>query len=231
MVKIPDLAVIIPIFNEAGKVGGVLDVLKHVDIVREIIVVDDGSTDESLSELMNAADADARLLLLTHPVNQGKGGAIFSGWQATNAQILLLLDGDLFGMEPQHVLELVRPVLEDRADMTIGQFQKGNWRSDFSHWATPWLSGQRCLRAYLLELISWQAAQGYGIETALTVAARHHQWRCARVPLVGMWHLPGESRRGFRFGIKTRSKMYAQVVSAWYQAGGFHRLGSKIRVR
>jgi glycosyltransferase involved in cell wall biosynthesis len=231
MVKNPDLSVIIPVFNEGGKVRGVLDVLQHVEILREIIVIDDGSTDMSSSELKSAAEADPRIIILTHPVNQGKGQAIFSGWQATYAQNLLLLDGDLYGIEPQHVLDLVKPVLENQADMTIGQFQGGEWKSDFSHWATPWLSGQRCLRAHLLGLISWSAAQGYGIETALTAAARHHHWRCVRVPLVGMWHQPGESRRGFLLGIKTRSKMYAQVVSAWYKARGFHRMRSKIRVR
>lgn len=231
MVINPDLSVIIPVFNEFGKVGGMLEVLQHVDLIREIIVVDDGSTDESSSELAIAAKVDPRIIILTHPVNQGKGQAIFSGWQATNTQILLLLDGDLFGMKTQHVMDLVQPVLEDRADMTIGQFQQGEWRSDFSHWATPWLSGQRCLHAHMLGLISWTAAQGYGIETALNVAARHYQWRCVRIPLVGMWHLPGESRRGFLLGLETRTKMYAQVVSAWYQAGRFHRVDSKIRVR
>lgn len=231
MVKNPDLAVIIPVFNEVGKVGGVLDVLRHVEILREIIVVDDGSTDESSAELMGASLADPRITLITHAVNQGKGQAIFSGWQATKAQNLLFLDGDLFGMQPQHVLDLAQPVLEGQADMTVGQFQKGDWKSDFSHWVTPWLSGQRCLRAFILGLISWPAAQGYGIETSLTIAARHYQWRCVRVPLVGMWHLPGESRKGFWPGLKTRSKMYAQVVSAWHQAGGFHRVGSKMRVR
>jgi glycosyltransferase involved in cell wall biosynthesis len=231
MIKNPDLAVIIPVFNEAGKVGGMLDVLLQVDIIREIIVVDDGSTDQSLEEINRAALADSRITLIAHPVNQGKGQAIFSGWHATKTQNLLLLDGDLFGMQPQHVLDLVQPVLEDRADMSIGQFQKGDWKTDISHRVTPWLSGQRCLRANMLGLISSQAAQGYGIETALTVAARHYQWRCVRVPLVGMWHLPGESRRGFWLGFKTRFRMYAQIVSAWYQAGGLHRVGSKIRVR
>jgi glycosyltransferase involved in cell wall biosynthesis len=227
----PDISAIMPVYNEAGKVGRVLDVLREVDSFSEIIVVNDGSTDSTLDELNNLIGSDPRLRLLTHPVNQGKGQAIFTGWQATNSMSLLFLDSDLFGLQPQHVKDLMHPVIEDQADMSIGQFCNGGWISDWPQRFTPWLSGQRCLRSELLGQISVRAAEGYGIETALTVAAGQLNWRCVRVPLSGVWHLPGEVRRGLWLGLKTRARMYKQIVSAWYLAGGPHRFGLRTRVR
>ena len=226
-----DISAIIPVYNEAGKIGRVLDVLRQVDRLREIIVVDDGSTDLSAEEIQFAAQSDPRIQLVANPVNQGKGQAIFLGWQATESRCLLLLDGDLFGLNPQHILDLINPVLEDHADMAVGQFKKGRWASDIAHWFTPWMSGQRSLRADLRSQVSSKAAAGYGFETALTMAARQYEWRCARVFLTGVWHLPGESRRGFWKGLKNRARMYRQISSAWYQAGGLHRVGLRPRVR
>lgn len=222
---------IIPTYNESGKIGRVLSVLKEIDILGEIIVVDDGSTDGTLQEVTQLAEEDSRIRILCHVRNLGKGEAIFTGWHASRAPYLLLLDADLFGLKPAHIQDLIQPVLDGRADMTIGQFKGGIWRSDFSHWLTPWLSGQRCLRSELLAKISYRAAAGYGFETALTVAARQHEWRCLRVPLRGVWHIPSESRRGLFRGLLTRARMYGQIILAWYLAGGFRRFGLNPRVR
>jgi len=227
----PEISAIIPVYNEAGRIGRVLEVLRQVDRLYEIIVVDDGSTDLSAEEIQLAAQSDPRIRLLTNPENQGKGQAIFLGWHATGSRCLLLLDGDLFGLNPQHIQDLINPILDSHADMAIGQFKKGKWSSDIPQWFTPWLSGQRSLRADLLRQVSSRAAAGYGFETALTMAARQYEWRCVRVFLTGVWHLPGESRRGFWKGLKNRARMYRQISSAWYQAGGLHRVGIGPRVR
>lgn len=220
----PRISAIIPVYNEAGKVGLVLETLRHVTWISELLVVDDGSTDSSADEIRLAAQSDPRLRMLQHVGNRGKGQAIFSGWQATNSPFILLLDADLFGLEPYHVYDLMEPVITNQVDMSIGQFKNGHFASDFSHLMTPWLSGQRCLRANLLGEISFRAAQGYGFETALTVAAGQHGWRTTRVPMQAVWHLSSEARRGIWIGGKNRFKMYRQIVSAWYQARGLHRL-------
>jgi len=227
----PEISTIIPVYNEAGRIGRVLEVLRQVDRFHEIIVIDDGSTDSSAEDIQLAAQSDPRIQLVANPVNKGKGQAIFLGWQATESRCLLLLDGDLFGLNPLHIQDLINPVLDSHADMAIGQFKKGKWTSDIPHWFTPWLSGQRSLRADLLKQVSPKAAAGYGFETALTVAAKQNEWRCARVILSGVWHLPGEARRGLWKGFKNRARMYRQISSAWYTAGGFHRAGFRPRVR
>lgn len=222
------LVAIIPAYNESKTIHRVLQALGQISGLAETIVVDDGSTDETLHQCELAAQSNPRLRVIRHKANLGKGQAIYSGWTATNAHFLLLLDADLFGLERRHVEELVRPVLAGQVDMSIGLFKKGYWKTDLSHWGTPWLSGQRCLRAELLNSISWEAASGYGIETALTVAAQLNGWRVGKIPLWGMWHKPSEDRRGYWSGAKTRGKMYLQIIRAWYIAGGPQRMAMRM---
>ena len=222
------IAAIIPAYNEAGRIRQVLQVLHQVEQLGEIIVVDDGSQDATAQESRLEAETDPRIRLIIQSTNMGKGQAIFTAWQATRAAYLIVLDADLFGLAPKHIEDLYKPVLEGQADMTIGLFRGGYWRTDLSHRGSPWLSGQRCIRADLLKAISWDAAAGYGIETALTVASQLNDWSVMRVPLQGVWHLPSEQRRGLWRGARNRSKMYLQIIRAWYVAGGLTHLGIRL---
>ena len=213
------LAAIVPAYNEATRIGKVIAVLCRIDAIDEIIVVDDGSIDGTSAEARQAARGDPRLRVLRHKTNKGKGQALFDGWKATRSRYLLLLDADLINLRAEHVEALIEPVIEGQAEMTLGLFKDGYWRTDFSHVLTPWLSGQRCLRAELMGLVPRQAAAGYGFETALSLAAHQHGWRSRRVALHGVTHPLGELPRGGWHGPGTKVKMFLDVFRAWMLAG------------
>jgi glycosyltransferase involved in cell wall biosynthesis len=214
----PLIAAIIPMYNEALNVSGVLDVLRATSLLDEIILVDDGSTDNTAEILYQAATIDRRIRVIQHDKNQGKGQAIFNGWAATTAPIILLLDADLKALAPEHIQALLAPVIDHRADMTMGLFRGGHRGTDFSHWLTPFLTGQRGLRAELLKHVSPEAAAGYGFEVALTVAARQQNSRTRAVALRGVWHPSSEfrSERGYWRGMLWKLRMYGQIIRAWY---------------
>lgn len=213
---IPRIAAIVPAYNEAGRISKVLKVLSRVEYVSEIIVVDDGSTDGTGAEARQAAQNDGRVRVLCHPKNFGKGQALFTGWDATRAPFLLLLDADLINLKPEHITDLAEPVLSGEVDMTLGLFERGYWRTDLAHRITPWLSGQRCIRAELLQDLSERAAEGYGFETALSIEAHQQGWRCRNIPLTGVSHPPGEIPRSGWHGPWTKVKMFAQILRAWF---------------
>jgi len=212
------LSAIIPAFNESEGMGGVLTVLRQVPELYEIIVVDDGSTDDTAKITRQAAIQDPRIRLIQQPINQGKGQAIFTGVSTTQVQFLLLLDADLMNLKPQHIKDLIEPVITGHVDMSLGLFRSGHLNTDLSHWATPWLSGQRCLNVDLLQDIDVQAASGYGFETALTISARQQHARTQAVFMTGVWHPPSEFHRGLLKGIWQRAHMYSHILRAWRTA-------------
>jgi polyisoprenyl-phosphate glycosyltransferase len=208
------VSAIIPAYNESERILTVLQVLKDVEFLEDIFVVDDGSKDHTVDIVKAYQPSDPRIQIILHTSNLGKGESIFSAYEKCTTPFLLMLDADLIGMTPLHVINLCQPVLDGKADMTLGIFQKGQWSTDFSHWITPWLSGQRCLRAELLNCVSGEASKGYGIETALTVLAHQMHLKVIKVPWIGMSHPPGEIHRGSIRGLANRAKMYAQIVRA-----------------
>ncbi|MGH2524922.1 MAG: hypothetical protein ACRDH2_20635, partial [Anaerolineales bacterium] len=147
------------------------------------------------------------------------------------AELLLFLDSDLMGLTPEHVRALLRPVSAGLADMTIGVFRGGRPHTDFSHWATPWLSGQRCLRRELFLRVSPATSGGYGIETAITLAARRQGWRGQQVVLGGVSHPPSEFHRGLWHGVRMRANMYGSILQTWRAERGWQLLVPHLSLR
>lgn len=111
---IPSISCIIPAWNEADRLGAVLDaVIGHPDLI-EVIVVDDASSDATARV---AREKGAQVL--RHFRNRGKSAAVASGLEAAQGDLILLLDADLIGLTAQHVSQLIDPVLKNRADVSI----------------------------------------------------------------------------------------------------------------
>jgi len=211
----PLIAAIIPTYNEERNIAGVLKALHLSDILDEIIIVDDGSDDKTVEIVRKFADIDRRFSIIQHERNKGKGQAIFTGWASTTAPYLLLLDGDLHELTPDHILALMTPVINHQADMTLGLFWGGHLNTDLSSWGMPFLTGQRGLRSEILKHISQNAAAGYGFEVALTVAFNQQGYHKRIVTLKGVWHPPSEFHRGGLNGIIWRGRMYIQIIRGW----------------
>jgi polyisoprenyl-phosphate glycosyltransferase len=219
---------ILPAYNEGGRIGNVLTVLRDVTEIHEIIVVDDGSNDSTLDEVKHAATADSRVRIIQHEANKGKGEAIFTGANAARTPYLLFLDTDLMNLKPWNITDLIKPVLNGDADMTLGLFLGGRITTDIPHWVNPPLTGQRCLRAEIMRQVPFEAAKGYGIEIAITIAAYREHYRVKLVALKGVWHPPSEFHRGFFSGVAWRANMYAEILRAWKVGRGADALAERI---
>ena len=219
----PAISAIIPAYNEAGRIERVLAVLRQVPELCEIILVDDGSSDGTWAEIQKAAAADSRVRGVQHPINRGKGAALFTGARAAQSEVLLLLDADLMNLEPRHVYALMEPICCGEADMTVGLFCSWHLNTTLAHWITPWLSGQRCLPREKFFQLSEQSASGYGAEVALSLTARRLGWRTRQVFWTGVHHPPSEVHRGkWLDGVRHRAKMYREIYKAWRAEQGWH---------
>lgn len=112
------LSVIIPCYNEVRTIDRVISAVRGSPYPdKEIIVVDDCSSDgtrERLKQLDGELDQ-----VLYHDVNQGKGGALKTGFKAARGDIVLIQDADL-EYDPKDYPKLVQPILEDKADVVFG---------------------------------------------------------------------------------------------------------------
>jgi glycosyltransferase involved in cell wall biosynthesis len=124
------LTVIIPIYNEASTLGALLARVEALDIEKEILVVDDGSDEETKLALQQAVSNDIKLI--THPQNQGKGSAIRTALSNATGDVVIIQDADLEYF-PEDYVNLMRVYQENDAQAVYGV-------RDLSHrsWLMRW---------------------------------------------------------------------------------------------
>lgn len=132
------LSIIVPIFNEAATVREAIGRLRSTpapqNIERFIIAVDDGSTDGSAEILAELARQGADLVVIGHPHNVGKGGAIRTGLERADGDVILIHDADL-EYDPRDHGAILAPLLEGRADAVIGsRFRGGTAHRVLYYW-------------------------------------------------------------------------------------------------
>ena len=201
------VAAIIPAYNEEATIRHVIHVLQRVEEINEIIVVNDGSIDRTAE----IASEEYGIVLVNLKENVGKGGAVKAGLNATQADILILLDADLVGLQVEHVRALLDPVLTGHADATIGIFREGRVATDAAQFIAPSLSGQRVVRREFLDTADIEKTR-YGVEVAITRHLEEKKARIERVELHKLTHHTKEQKLGILRGLKARIVMYYEVA-------------------
>ncbi|HEX2463216.1 MAG TPA: glycosyltransferase [Thermoanaerobaculia bacterium] len=217
------VAAIIPAWNEAETIGPVIAAALSARTVGEVIVVDNGSTDATAEV---AASYGVRVIV--EPI-QGKGEAMRRGVASTDADTIVFLDADLYGLEPRHVDALANRILSGRADMACGLCDRGSTRNTLGLHYLPILSGQRALRRDLFEALAPEEASGYRVEVALNSLVAQRKLRRRVFILTGVRHRTKEDKAPnpvTGFGRKLR-----MLVSAYWTYVSFsfrHRVLDEI---
>jgi len=140
------LSIIVPVYNEVDTIAEILRRVRAVNLAvsvgyeseagsvvemeREIVVVDDGSTDGT-RELLRQVQGSAETNILWHEENQGKGAAVRTGLRHATGDIMLIQDADL-EYDPRDYPSLLKPILEDRSQVVYGsRFRGGPTRAMF----------------------------------------------------------------------------------------------------
>ena len=127
------LSIIMPVFNEKETIRQILAQVRAVDLVSEIIVVDDFSTDGT-REILKEEEQKGDVTLVLHDHNRGKGAAVRSGLERFTGDIVIIQDADL-EYDPRDYPTLIRPIVEGRVKVVYGSRFIGP-RKDmlFGHW-------------------------------------------------------------------------------------------------
>jgi glycosyltransferase involved in cell wall biosynthesis len=126
------LSIVMPVYNEARRVGDAVKQVLEVDFPCdvELVVVDDGSGDAT-PQILGSFD-DPRIRVIRHPRNQGKGAAVRTGAAQAQGESIVILDADL-EYDPHDIPRLLAPVLNGRAEVVFGSRQFGS-HTAFSFW-------------------------------------------------------------------------------------------------
>jgi len=207
------ISAIVPAYNESGRICSVLEAIDKADRVNQILVIDDGSTDDTPQKVR---ESEIETTLISLKKNTGKANALSRGVEAASYSTLMFLDADLRGLKPDHVDEMARTYEEGNWDMVIGVFHKGRLNTDISQKISPHLSGQRILSREIWEKLNRSQAEEFGVEMALTKLSLSENLSTTKVKLTGVTHVMKEEKRGFAEGIKSRLKMYGNIIKTTF---------------
>ena len=119
----PLLSVIVPVYNEAKTIRQILEKVNLVNIDKEIIVVDDGSSDGT-TKILRDIKYD-NLKIIYHGTNRGKGAAVLTGLANAVGEFVIIQDADL-EYDPQEYIKLMEAIKKDNVDVVLGvRFTKG----------------------------------------------------------------------------------------------------------
>ena len=233
----PCLSVVVPCFNEQGTI---MTLLKHVadsPWVREIIVVDDGSTDNTRNILDDVDNPVVRVVM--HDRNQGKGAALRTGFAHATSDYVIVQDADL-EYDPNEFSDLLPPILDDKADVVFGsRFLSGRPHRVLYFWhsmgnrlltlASNMLTGlnlsdmETCYKLFRREVIESITIEEdrFGFEPEITAKVAKGGWRIYEVGI-------SYSGRTYADGKKIGRR---DAVRALYCIVRYSRLGDRFRRR
>ena len=205
MIKI---SCIIPSHNERPRIVKVLDVVIQHPLIDEVIVVDDGSTDNTREVLATFKT----IRVITHEKNHGKSMAIYTGMKESAGDFIFLLDADLVGLTLENITALIQPVLSSRAEVSISLRKNTPW---------PWrmigldyLSGERVFpRKILLDHIHKEIFElpGFGLEVFLNKIIIKNRCRINIVLWKNVSSPFKHKKHGFIKGVRGEIRMMREI--------------------
>lgn len=213
------LSVIVPVYNEVSTVGTTIARLRSLPVCVQIVAVDDRSTDGTVALLQGLRDAGSVDLLIQRPVNGGKGTAIRDAIPHCTGDFVVIQDADL-EYDPADLLEMLRPMLDGRADAVFGSRFMGGPHRVLYFWhrvgnalltllsnmltdlnLSDMETGYKMMRTDLLRSLPLRTRR-FGIEPELTARLAQAQARIYEVPVSYSGRTYAEGKKiGWRDGI------------------------------
>ena len=206
------ISCVICAYNEAPRIAAVLRVVAGHPLLHEVIVVDDGSTDETAEVVRQFP----MVRLVSCLVNRGKSFAMASGVAIAEGELLMLLDADLSGLGTEHITALAVPVLTGEAEVSISL--RRNSLPIFRAIGLDFVSGERVVRKGLLgeALEEIRGLPRFGVEVYMNRRIIAQQLTIAVV----RWPQVSQSRKteklGYWKGIRAEWRMIADLLNVVY---------------
>lgn len=201
------VSAVIAAYNEGRTIGSVVAALEQHPLIGEVIVVSDGSTDDTVHR---ARATSARVIV--QPLNRGKAAAMDRGIAAARHEHILLCDADIHGLTPETITRLVAPVLSGECAMFVGLCDRRvYWLNRLLHFF-PILSGERVLTRTLWNRVPVEYKKKFQVEIAMNFFAKRLGERMGFAVMPGLGQVIKERKRGLWRGLVQRVSMCADIV-------------------
>ena len=225
----PLLSVIIPCYNERGTVLELLRRVVAVPIPKEIIVIDDCSTDGSFDLVAGFAATEPSIRHIRQEKNSGKGAALRRGFTEAIGEIVIVQDADL-EYEPSEYPRLIAPILSGDADAVFGSRFAGHPRRVMMYWHTvgnnilTWLSNvttnlnltdmETCYKVFRREVLQGITLKSdrFGFEPEITAKVAKRGWRVYEIPITYSGRTYEE---GKKIGLRDAFSAFYCIVRFW----------------
>ena len=208
-------SVIIPAYNEEDVIERTIAEVKKLDINKEIIVIDDGSKDNTVG-LVKKIDG---IRLVEHGINKGRGAAIKTGIQNSMGDVICTQDADM-EQKPVEIPRLIQPIIEDEADCVYGSrfsnkknFESSTWLRIvgnkffallgnilFHYRLTDVYTGSKCYSKRVFENLSLDS-DGFEQEVEILAKLSRHRMRVLEIPIDYQFRTSGASKMKFKDGL------------------------------
>ncbi len=208
----PSVTAIVPTYNEAPRIARVLDVLTTYPGFAEVIVVDDGSMDDT--------ERVARrypIRFLRNRTNQGKGFAMNRGVAISKTPLLFFADADVRGLTHAMIDTLLVPVINQEVDMCIAMRGRSIYKIPGVLKLIPHLGGERVVTKALWNVVPDYYKQRFRIELGLNYFANHMGKGFRTVVFHQLTQVIKEKKYGFLQGFWLRMQMNGYVFSAAFR--------------
>lgn len=192
------ISCVIAAYNEEKGIGTVLKAAVGHPLLKEVIVVDDGSRDRT-SEIVAQFPS---VKLIRHPKNKGKSVTVADGIDAATGEYICALDADLIGITPDSIRRLIAPVIAAQADISISLRENCPWFYRPIH--LDFLSGERVYKKTFMEphLAELRALPNFGLEVFMNRLIIKQKMRLAIVYLPGVISPLKYHKEGIWAGVK-----------------------------
>jgi glycosyltransferase involved in cell wall biosynthesis len=198
----PKVSIVIPVYNEKSTIDEILRRVLDTEVRKEVIIVDDCSTDDAFAPAQDGSDPIALrdLRFFFQAPNQGKGAALRRGFAQATGEIILVQDADL-EYDPRDYRVLLEPIVDGRADVVYGsRFLGGPQRVHyFWHYVANRMltllsdiftnlklsDMETCYKVFRREVLAGVEIKSdrFGFEPEITAKIAKHKWRIYEVPI------------------------------------------------
>ncbi len=203
------VSAVVPAYNEAKRIGPILEVLCSCLALAEIIVVDDGSTDNTEAIVKKFS---VRYIKLQK--NGGKGAAMDRGVQEAKHDIIFFCDADIKGLKSSMIEEIVRPVQEGKVEMFVAMRNRKSYVLRFILAFVPLLGGERVLTKRLWNMVPAYYKERFRIEAGLNFYAKYYAKGFRFKVFKGLSQTIKEKKYGWWKGFKARVGMFRDYLIA-----------------